>query len=992
MKQISLRLLLAVSAKLVYSIFWMIFTIYVKILKLESMIFRIFQKFVLKLTDWETIVYLVKFAYSASHIDQVWPQHTNDYRFGHNYNKVNLWFIMCENHIINFDGWFINYSNFHDIIAYSTSTVTKGLMGTSEVGGLTNTIGVFSFDISSSLVQKWTYSVSCGALVSWSPSITYIYSNDNLGVAVVMMMHGNKAYVFQINSNTGAKIGSIYATSSSYAGLKSPVYAKFQTLESDLIIYYQHNTGYVSIIWDTTLNTPVTSYGSTSGAQSCTSLVWSDSYYFLYWGWSVSPATQYIDKVFYSDTNERASILSGVASFATTTAITYATTLTLTLGSYLGATTPIVSNLPTTSVPTTYNEVSKTINDFVYLGGNSVNLYTPFSKTNSLSFTYFWSISDQATTVWIWDPDVANPVTTWMTPDIVNGLMNVTAPSSTGPSETVFEYGIYYVVNANNITMYGTITLYDWTVLNCKYWSYPDRASLWTECDAGYTLSADFMSWTIPPVSNSTSGSSGGSVTNSTTGSSGGSVTNSTTGSSGGSVTNSTAGSSVGSVTNSTTGSSGGSIPTVTSSKSKNENAIVSMSTTLYVITGLASAIWIIQSMTQLTSGSSKHSFWSIMNQYQMILLLPLFGTYIDSDFKLFLTKFQLFRFDFGFLQYITVSKIDNLIEDTDYPQEAKVFRDNGIASGSFLYNYHQYFLLLLFVMIVDWVYIMVRYASKSIESKNLKQIFKYLSRLFHLTIYIRMLMEGILFMYINWMLELTQFHNAMAHPISYSFAFISIILLLSVICFVPTHYFKYKLQSGKIKTRYFKEIYWEIKNNRLSKMYTWLFLTRRALSAWAIVVLRNVDVGIKTSAFWFIQVGVLVYIITIRPFKWTKDNLIELVNEITFLWITLMISIWHTDKLWFSDLTFILISSMVVNSLIITAIIVCHNIILIKQKWKRRSNNHKIEIEDECRIEKKDHTPRVKTADPFSTNRQHEETVHNDRSHSQVFEVFKYK
>ena len=98
----------------------------------------------------------------------------------------------------------------------------------------------------------------------------------------------------------------------------------------------------------------------------------------------------------------------------------------------------------------------------------------------------------------------------------------------------------------------------------------------------------------------------------------------------------------------------------------------------------------------------------------------------------------------------------------------------------------------------------------------------------------------------------------------------------------MPIHYFKYR-KKGAIKTRYLSEIYDGFKDNSASKLFVFIFLIKRFLMACAIVFMRNANIWIRIMLFAFIQILILIYTITVRPYKKVKENLIEIINEITF-------------------------------------------------------------------------------------------------------------
>ena len=190
----------------------------------------------------------------------------------------------------------------------------------------------------------------------------------------------------------------------------------------------------------------------------------------------------------------------------------------------------------------------------------------------------------------------------------------------------------------------------------------------------------------------------------------------------------------------------------------------------------------------------------------------------------------------------------------------------------------------------------------------------------FYFTVYLRLLTESSMFIFISLMLEISQFDNLNDNKASYSLAIIGFVLTLSFLL-IPFHYFKY-CDKGTIDTIYFGEIYDGFKDNHASKLYMFIFLLKRFLMACVIVFMRNANVMLRCILFISIQFCVLVYLIIFRPFEDKKNNLIESINEIACLILCITITIFNDESKWFDGLDGYLIYFLVIVGVIIGAII----------------------------------------------------------------------
>ena len=200
-------------------------------------------------------------------------------------------------------------------------------------------------------------------------------------------------------------------------------------------------------------------------------------------------------------------------------------------------------------------------------------------------------------------------------------------------------------------------------------------------------------------------------------------------------------------------------------------------------------------------------------------------------------------------------------------------------------------------------------------------------------------------------MLEFSQFESAQDNGLSYTFALVGFIASFAFIL-IPVHYFKYR-QDGAIKTKYLKEVYYDFKDTTWSKLYMFIFILRRFTMALVIVFMRDANVWVRCIFYTLIQIVTLVYTLKIKPFKEANDNTIEMINEITYTALCIIITICNEESRWFSGLDSILIYSLMFVGLLIGVIIIVDTMVSCiqmyqKRKAKRRTEKYK-ENTDEC-------------------------------------------
>ena len=122
------------------------------------------------------------------------------------------------------------------------------------------------------------------------------------------------------------------------------------------------------------------------------------------------------------------------------------------------------------------------------------------------------------------------------------------------------------------------------------------------------------------------------------------------------------------------------------------------------------------------------------------------------------------------------------------------------------------------------------------------------------------------------------------------------------------------------------------------------IFILRRFMMALVIVYMRDANVWIRCISYTFIQFAVLVYTIVVRPFGQVKENLTEIVNEVTYTVLCIVITIFNDESRWFDDLDKILIYGLMVAGILITIIINVDMIYGCIQKYRQKKAKNRAE------------------------------------------------
>ena len=187
-------------------------------------------------------------------------------------------------------------------------------------------------------------------------------------------------------------------------------------------------------------------------------------------------------------------------------------------------------------------------------------------------------------------------------------------------------------------------------------------------------------------------------------------------------------------------------------------------------------------------------------------------------------------------------------------------------------------------------------------------------------------------------MLEFSQFNYAKDHKLSYSLACITIPFIIALTFLIPIHYYKYR-DGARIESKYLSELYEGTKNKPLSKLYIFIFIIRRFITALVLVSMRDLNIWIRCIFFSIVQFFALLYVILIRPFGSTKDNIIEILNESIFSILCVIVTVCNQKSMWFKGLDNILIYTLMINGFLISFIVIIEMIATCIQKYKRKNS-----------------------------------------------------
>ena len=518
-----------------------------------------------------------------------------------------------------------------------------------------------------------------------------------------------------------------------------------------------------------------------------------------------------------------------------------------------------------------------------YSADISIDIYVQTSKTATYTYTEPWIVPPNVDTITF---SISSSYS-WITFDVSTNLITVNAPVISGVAYNVYNA---YIVGTTSLSerLASIINVFVFTCSdsNCLTWSYSTRTTC-SACISGYTLTSG--TWVKNSVSTNTSTSSS------------------------------------------------------TSSSSDNTNKY---STHALVTEIVILSVILLNFIGAMASLSSLHSIWSMINQYQLYLILPLVGWYMDQSVINYINDFQFLTFNLSFIPISDLGIFTKMYNFLTFPQANASLMSLGLNSGSTLINYLSVVMLTLLFIIFHLLFLLLnKLVTPRLRSDKMKNAMLAIFYLFTFRIYLRVIWETFMFMGVSVTFELKKFDvSSTGKIVSIIFAFITIFLTIVFVWFVIVHFWKTRKVEHSSMNKMYQELYEETKDSKIGKLYSTVYFLRRFL-IWIIITLWYSN-QLKRE-FWALFLQILLSIvqvisavyISIRPFKKVKDNLIEWLDDWILLLLSVTFIVCNQNDMWSSTFSQTIIYLLTSNSVIINIIllidILVHFVKWIAKKFK---------------------------------------------------------
>ena len=294
----------------------------------------------------------------------------------------------------------------------------------------------------------------------------------------------------------------------------------------------------------------------------------------------------------------------------------------------------------------------------------------------------------------------------------------------------------------------------------------------------------------------------------------------------------------------------------------------------------------------------------------------------------------------------------DKWIDYFEYEQTNEALQELEVASGSTFNNCLQFLLTCTLLVVIHMPVLGFASVVPDKEQGKLKYYskltWKKIYELFTFTIYIRILLQSYQFLLLSSVSEL---YNSQASIKMIPAVFIAI-LWVGVYAFSVSAWIKKFKVDADVDNSKIKELFADLKPKSIPKGFNVFLLTRRILFVTLLICFQWLPKIALMCIFLVLQFGWAVSICIFRPLTNTKDNIVEIYNEILFTTLVGWLTCLENESDWTSPLTYAYLALMMsagafllIVSLVQLGVVVVKKIAVMKAKRTNISRTRVVSI-----------------------------------------------
>ena len=278
---------------------------------------------------------------------------------------------------------------------------------------------------------------------------------------------------------------------------------------------------------------------------------------------------------------------------------------------------------------------------------------------------------------------------------------------------------------------------------------------------------------------------------------------------------------------------------------------------------------------TSLMTMSSPVGIFSMMNQFQMLLLIVISGVYLSDGVKATITGMGFSMLNFDFLKLEKIDIFGAFINFFSFDQTNEGLSEIGVTSGNAFINVFK-LLFLVFILIIIHI-LTIPIMLKWRNGKKDSLIKKWGDKLFYFltfAIYVRLILQSYLIIVLSAISEIAAF--VVSDSIKITSFIISWALLAGIILFFIIWWYQIWKAHPDITLSnqiYFIEFFNGLKNTTQSRLFPAVYMLQRILSVVLLLAFVKLNPRIKIAFLAIINLISTLYLLPYSPLSSLLQN-----------------------------------------------------------------------------------------------------------------------
>ena len=329
---------------------------------------------------------------------------------------------------------------------------------------------------------------------------------------------------------------------------------------------------------------------------------------------------------------------------------------------------------------------------------------------------------------------------------------------------------------------------------------------------------------------------------------------------------------------------------------------------------------------------STPQGLWITMNQFQLILLLLLTNSHIPKSIVDYLSGLKATTWSMNFIPFKDIPGIKWIVDSLDHNLENKNLDYFGIFSGSTFANNLSLIWVILIILVLHLLYLLI---FKSLKGKfkhkeKWVKLLDWFYQLFTFTIYLRFILEANQFMMLSSFSEIKSWTTSDDPKIiSLWIAFALSFLWIGLVVLTFVYWIKNRNIENINRFMSLKAFFSGLKDESRPRLYSTVLLARRAFLVVFLVMGSSLNSIVIIAPMIVIQFAYLSLFVVVRPYKATKDNILEITNELFYFVMIALLSHFNSESKWTKSAENAYLFLIIGNSIAIISIMISKSIYL---------------------------------------------------------------